>query len=104
MFMPKKAVSVTLERDNLLWLRGQTAAAGSRSLSDTLDRLVTEARLAGRVRADSIRSVVGTIEIADDDPELDQADAYVRGLFQQSINRSIAGEYASHPRRKRRRG
>jgi hypothetical protein len=102
--MPKRAVSVTLDRDNLLWLRGQTAAAGRRSLSDTLDRIVTDARVAGRVRPDSIRSVVGTVEIADEDPGLDRADAYVRDLVEQSINRSRRQLAASSARAKRRRG
>ena len=40
--MPKRAVSVTLETDNLLWLRGQARGAPRRSLSEVLDRLVTE--------------------------------------------------------------
>ena len=102
--MAKKAVSVTLDRDNLLWLKGQTAAAGARSVSDTLDRLITEARLAGRVRPDSIRSVVGTIDVADDDPGLDRADAYVRGLVKESIDRSMDQLTRSTRSRRRRRG
>jgi len=102
--MPKKAVSVTLDRDNLFWLKGQTAAAGARSVSDTLDRLITEARVAGRVRPDSIRSVVGTIDIADDDPGLDRADAYVRSLVRESIDRSVKQLKQSGRSRRRRRG
>ena len=45
--MPKKAVSVTLGTDNLLWLKGRAGAAGARSMSELLDRLITEARTAG---------------------------------------------------------
>ncbi len=84
MFMPKTALSITLDQDNLLWLRAQTAAAKGKSLSDTLDQLVTAARQAGRVADGAIRSVSGTIDITDDDPDLAGADAYVRGLFDRS--------------------
>jgi len=79
--MAKRAVSVTLEADNLLWLRGQARAASARSLSQILDRLVSDARRAGRVHESSVRSVVGTIRIADDDEELLRADAAIRALF-----------------------
>jgi hypothetical protein len=47
MFMRKEPVSVTLGRENLLWLRGQAARSKRRSLSDTLDEIVTAARLSG---------------------------------------------------------
>jgi hypothetical protein len=57
----RKAVSITLGADNLLWLRAQAAATPSGSLSGVLDRLVTEARQAGRAAPEAIRSVVGTI-------------------------------------------
>jgi hypothetical protein len=84
MFMPKTALSITLDQDNLLWLRGQTAAAKGKSLSDTLDQLVTAARQAGRVAEGAMRSVAGTIDISDDDPELSGADTFVRSLFDRS--------------------
>jgi hypothetical protein len=86
--MPKLPLSVTLDQDNLLWLRSQTTAA-KRSLSETLDQLVTEARLAGRVPEGSVRSVVGTVDITGDDPLLSGADDYVRGLFDASVRRPI---------------
>ena len=82
--MPKNPISVTLDQENLLWLRAQTEATKGKSLSDTLDRLVTEARAAGRVAPGTVRSVVGTIDISDADPNLLTADDYVRGLFEQS--------------------
>jgi hypothetical protein len=47
MFMPKKGISVTLQDDNLLWLKGRTVAVKGRSLSETLDDLVTAARTGG---------------------------------------------------------
>jgi hypothetical protein len=85
--MPKCAISVTLGQNNLLWLRTQAEAARRRSVSETLDELVSEARLAGRVREESVRSVVGTIDIGADDPLLEAADAVVRARFDESIAR-----------------
>jgi hypothetical protein len=84
MFMAKEPVSVTLGRDNLLWLRGRMASSKRRSLSDALDEILTAARLGGRM-AGSIRSVVGTIDIASDDPGLERADQYIRGEFEASL-------------------
>jgi hypothetical protein len=85
----KKAVSVTLSEDNVLWLRGQAAASANGSLSEVLDRLVHEARTAGRTHAAAIRSVVGTIDLPPDDPDLAGADAYVRALFDRSLRRPM---------------
>ena len=86
MFMPKDALSVTLEEANLLWLRGRATARKKRSLSETLDEILTEAR-AGGAGADAIRSVVGTIDIADVDPGLELADEAVGSLFTSSLDR-----------------
>ncbi len=79
--MAKQAISVTVERDNLLWLRGQARASRVRSLSAIVDRLVTEARRGGRIDDSGIRSVVGTVRIATADPTLEDADAAIRALF-----------------------
>src|SRR6185295_3813231 len=87
MFVPKTAISVTLERDNLVWLRSQTATARRRSVSETLDRIVTDARRSGRVADAAIRSVVGTIDLNPDDPDLAKADRYVREIFDASTGR-----------------
>lgn len=86
--MGKTAISVTLDSDNLLWLKGQTAARKARSVSETLDAVVAEARTAG-CGAASPRSVVGTIDIATDDPDLARADAGLRDLFDASISRPV---------------
>ena len=83
--MPKQPLSVTLERDNLLWLRGRVAAGKRKSLSEALDEILTAARAGGQI-ADA-RSVVGTVDIAADDPGLERADAHVRALFDASITR-----------------
>jgi len=93
--MPKQAVSVTLEIDNLRWLQGQVAATKARGVSETLDRLVTSARLGGRVHEQSVRSVVNTVEINPDDPGLDGADDYVRRLTATSTMRPFIARETS---------
>jgi hypothetical protein len=79
--MPKKAISITIAEENLVWLQGQARGGGRRSVSEIVDRLVSDARSAGRVHQDSIRSVVGTIRIAAPDTDLVTADAAIRALF-----------------------
>jgi len=86
--MIKQAISVTLHRDNLIWLKGRTEAVGCRSISELLDRLVTAARMGGQVTP--ARSVVGTIDIDPSDPSLEGADAAVRALFKTGISRRAA--------------
>ena len=85
----RKAVSVTLKTDNLLWLRAQAAASSRGSLSEVLDQLVTDAREAGRTDDKAIRTVKGSIDLPDDDPALEQADAFVRAQFDKSIRRPV---------------
>jgi hypothetical protein len=85
----RKALSVTLQETNLLWLRGQAAASAKGSVSDLLDRLVTEARVAGQIDPGTVRSVKGTIDLPDDDADLSHADAYVRSLFDASLRRPV---------------
>jgi len=75
----KQAVSVTLNADNLTWLKGRVRAAKLRSLSELLDQLVDAARRTGE--GEATRSVAGTIEIDPSDPMLDRADEAVRALF-----------------------
>jgi hypothetical protein len=83
--MAKRAVSVTLDSDNLTWLRARALAAGSRSVSDFLDSLIAEARSGAMPVA--IRSVVGTIDIDPSDPFLKDADDLVRAQFSASLTR-----------------
>jgi hypothetical protein len=83
--MPKKPVSLTLEEGNLLWLKGRTYGKGN--LSAAVDALISEAR-AGRLGLPApVRSVVGTIDLASDDPALERADAAIRDLFAASLAR-----------------
>jgi hypothetical protein len=106
--MARKALSVTLDTENIHWLRGQQAAGRTRGLSETLNRIVTRARLAGDVSEGTIRSVVGTIDAHPDDAGLDQADSYVRALFDASLRQPIVvRESPAHDdarRKKTRRG
>ena len=83
--MPKQALSVTLEADNITWLRGRVAATGTRSISGLIDALVTEAR-AGRAST-APRSVIGTIDIDPNDPLLEHADELIEMEFVRSIAR-----------------
>ncbi len=85
--MPKRAVSVTLDEDNLQWLRGRMARRKRRSLSDAIDEVLTNARTSGVL--EPIRSVVGTIAIDPDDSDLERAGAYVRSLFEESLGRPL---------------
>src|SRR5262245_29989823 len=109
MFMPKKAVSLTLDEANLLWLKG--LGHGQGNLSAAVDDLITAAR-AGRFGVPAVvRSVVGTIDIAAEDPRLERADAAIRDLFAASLSRPLRvsetrAPYApaGRPKRSRRRG
>lgn len=100
--MPRKAVSVTLDEANLTWLKGR----GHGNLSAAIDDLITAAR-AGRlgIRA-TVRSVVGTIDLAADDPGLERADHAIRELFTTSLTRPLrvaeaVTRYETAPRSKR---
>ena len=109
MFMPKRALSVTLEEGNLLWLKGRAATTKRRSLSEALDGLITAARAGGH-GANASRSVVGTIDIAPGDPTLEHAGAYVQSVFAASLRRPfiaretppLSGSRARRPRKARR--
>ena len=102
-YMSKQAISVTLEADNVTWLKGRAGATGLRSMSELLDRLVTAARQSGDIGPS--RSVVGTIDIDPSDPLLERADEAVRYVFESSLGRPLmiketSPEYAA-PRRRR---
>ena len=97
----RRAISVTIEEDNLLWLKAQAAASARGSLSAVLDRLVGEARAQGRPGA-AMKSVAGTIDLPAGDPDLEQASAYVRALFEKSLRRPMVVK--EDPPRRRGRG
>src|SRR5258707_1505 len=102
----KRAISVTIAEDNLLWLKGQAGASASGSVSEVLDRLGGEARTAGRTDAAAIRSVVGTIDLPPDDEDLIGADASVRAVFEKSLGRpmQVRERPPAYPRKGKRRG
>jgi len=107
MNMSKKAVSLTLDEANLLWLRARGYGRGN--LSAAVDDLITEAR-AGRLGgAAPARSVVGTIDLGADDPHLERADSVVRDMFETSLARPLREprspvHMAPRAKRSRRRG
>lgn len=86
--MPKTPLSVTLDDANLLWLKGRATGRKRRSLSDALDEILTAARRGG-AGGDVARSVVGTIDIAGEDPLLERADAAVWSIVDESLSRPI---------------
>ena len=102
--MAKQAVSVTLKRENLAWLKARTGAIGARSVSELLDQLVSEARRVAP--GGSIRSVVGTIDIDSSDPLLERADDVLREMYDVSLGRPMLvkkrrGTYGVKPPKRR---
>jgi hypothetical protein len=102
--MVKQAISVTLDADNITWLKGRVVASGGRSISELLDQIVSAARSGGQ--AGTSRSVVGTIGIDDSDPMLEEADTAIQSLFETALGRpALARERrATYGRAKTRRG
>lgn len=82
----RRAISVTLERDNVTWLKAR-AGAERESVSELLDQIVTAARQGARTGPS--RSVVGTIDVDSSDPLLTHADAAVRAAFDASLQRPL---------------
>jgi hypothetical protein len=100
----KQAISVTLDADNLIWLKGRAVAGNIRSVSELIDQLISAARQAGH--PGNAQSVVGTIDIDPGDPMLDNADAAMRHLFEASVGRPLMAKetvavYRGHPKAKK---
>ena len=100
----KRAISVTIDEDNLLWLKGLAGASASGSVSEVVDRLIGEARAGGRTSAAAVRSVVGSIDLPRDDEDLAGADAYVGAVFARSLARPMAVRERPPVRKTKRRG
>jgi hypothetical protein len=93
--MAKQAISVTLHSDNLAWLKARAGAVGVRSVSELLDRLISDAR---RVTpGGAVRSVIGTIDIDSSDPLLERADDVVRGMYDVSLGRPMLAKESRAP-------
>jgi len=82
----KKAISVTLKSENLLWLKAQAAARTGGNVSEIVDRLIRDARTASTMDRAAIRSVVGTINLPDDE-SLAETESSVRTMFDRSLSR-----------------
>ena len=87
MYMAKNAISVTLDADNLMWLRARAGSGQARSVSDLLDRIVTDARTRGA--GGGVKSVVGTIDVDPSDPLLLKADEAIAALFTESLGQPL---------------
>jgi hypothetical protein len=99
----KKAVSITLGDENLLWLKGQAAATTGGNVSEVIDRLVRQARTKGTADV-VVRSVVGTIDLPSD-ADLEDAGTGVRDLFERSLRRPLrVREQAPRTKTRARRG
>ncbi len=86
--MAKTAISLTLEPTNLLWLKGRARVVSGGSLSEAVDQLIAEAR-AGRLgQSDPPKSVVGTIDLPDDE-SLASGSQALAALFAGSLSRPI---------------
>ena len=85
--MPKKAVSLTLDERNLLWLKGRARVLAGGSVSEAVDQLIEEARVGGLGAGHAPRSVVGTIDVPDE-AALANANAEIRELFTASLGRA----------------
>ena len=81
--MPKKAVSVTLDEANLLWLKGRARISGG-NVSEALDQLITKARRGQSGPQPGASGLVGMIDLSDD-PYLLKADAAVREWFEEYL-------------------
>ena len=84
----KRAISITVAQDNMLWLRGQAARTTGGNVSEIVDRLITEARTVGGGNRSAARSVAGTIDLPDEDALL-EAGRSVSAWFEQSLNRPL---------------
>src|SRR6266699_1217466 len=84
--MARRAISVTLETENVTWLKGRAGAVGE-SVSEMLNQLVAAARRGAHIGP--ARSIMGTIDIDSADPLLERADTDVRAAFEASLGRPV---------------
>jgi hypothetical protein len=87
-YMSKTPLSVTLQADNITWLKARARALGTRGVSGLLDQIVTDARR--QSPGGAVRSVVGTIDLDPSDPLLMGADEVLRAMVDASIARPAA--------------
>ena len=92
--MPKRAVSITLDERNLLWLKGRARVLAGGSLSEAVDQLIDEAREGLLGSGHGSRSVVGTIDVPDE-AVLAKANSELRELFTASLARTVRASRAT---------
>ena len=105
MNMSRKPLSVTLQADNITWLKARARALGTRGVSELLDRLVSDAR--AQSPRGEVKSVIGTVDLDPADPLLMGADEVLRALVDASIARPAVvkeQKIVYSPRRRQRRG
>ena len=83
--MAKKAMSVTLDEANVLWLKGRARIVAGNNVSELLDQLVTEARTARGGGKPPYPSVVGMVDLSDD-PTLEKAEAFVKDYWAEYLS------------------
>jgi hypothetical protein len=88
--MTSKPIALELDPGNLVWLKAQALATGHRSVSDVVNDVIAGAR-GGAAKGEKVESVVGKVRIAEEDPGLDDADASIRRLFEESQERYPPG-------------
>jgi hypothetical protein len=86
--MSSKTVSFDLDSANFLWLQARATASGRRNLSRVLNEILDQLRAAGQGQEVAVRSIRGTIELPDSDPDLEKAKETVGELFRRSIERT----------------
>ena len=85
--MPKKAISVTLDEMNVLWLKGRARITSGNNVSEELDKLITKARAGQRGVVPVPTSVVGMVDLSDD-PNLEKADAAIKQMWDEWLARA----------------
>lgn len=88
--MSNKTIAIDLDPGNLLWLKARALAAGRRSMSEVLNQIIARARCSGTSEQQEVKSIVGQARISEDDPDLVEADAAIRTLFEASHDRFLA--------------
>lgn len=96
----RRPISVTLDEENLLWLRSEALASEQGNLSRALDRIVRDARLARRGATGTGRSVKGTIGPVPDDVELEEAAEEVRAMFARAASGALLARERTPARRR----
>ena len=94
--MSTKTISVDLESENLLWLQARATASGARNISKTLNEVLAKVRTSGPTGTP--RSVRGTIQLSEPDPDLSVGQETVHELFRRSLDRTARALAETEPK------